>query len=138
MKRLGNPCWHGLENSLTDYCTDSSSLSEKVNDPEYTEDEPLPELPTDPISFDDENWQQELQEFENADDTLNEGDENENSLSNHSSVTLSSRGSKRTYDEYDSGEEGYGEAEQPWVLPDSPGIFFFPIPGLISSTYVIC
>jgi hypothetical protein len=37
----------------------------------------LPELPTDPISFDDENWGQELEEFENADESWNGGDENE-------------------------------------------------------------
>lgn len=90
----------------------------------------MPELPTDPISFDDENWGQEVEgqeveEFENADESWNGGDENEHSVSNHSSVTLSSRGSKRTFDEYESGGEGYDEEEeQPWELPGSPGNYF--------------
>jgi len=100
---------------------DHTTLSDDGGDQEYNEEEPLPELPTDPISFDDENWGQELEEFENADGSLNGGDENEQSVSNHSSVTLSSRGSKRNYDEYESGGEGYDEEDdQQWELPGSP------------------
>lgn len=81
----------------------------------------MPELPTDPIFFDDDNWDQEL---ENADNSWNDGNENEN-ISNHSSVTLSSRGSKRAFDEYESGGETYDEEEQQWELPGSPGNLFF-------------
>lgn len=92
--------------------------SEKADGQEYDEEEPLPELPTDPISFDEDSW--ELKEFKEFDESWNDGDgKNERSLSNHSSVTLSSRGSKRTYDEYESGGEDYDE-EQQWELPESP------------------
>ena len=95
----------------------------------------MPDLPTDPISFDDENWGQELEEFENADESWNGGDENDHSVSNHSSVTLSSRGSKRNYDEYESGGERYDEEEdQQWELPGSPGIFF--LQSQVSQSYM--
>lgn len=86
----------------------------------------LPALPTDPISFDDGNWNQDFEEYHTANgswvDGLGDDHENDNSASNHSSVTLSSGASKRTYDEYDSGEGEYDEDEgENWDPPRSPG-----------------
>jgi len=87
---------------------------------EFHED--LPELPTEPISFDDENWEEEL-DGEGEPDTTWDEDENEKALStsNQSSATLSSRASKRSFDELESGGEGYDEEEGQWDPPSSPG-----------------
>jgi len=51
-------------------------------------------------------------------------DENDNALSNsnHSSVTLSSKASKRSFDEFESGGEGYNDSEGGDLSPSSsPG-----------------
>ena len=102
---------------------DKEDIQEQVEDAEV---EVLPALPTDPISFDDGNWNQDFEEYHTANgswvDELGDDHEKDNSASNHSSVTLSSGGSKRTYDEYDSGGGEYDEDEgEIWDPPGSPG-----------------
>ncbi|KAF9532364.1 hypothetical protein CPB83DRAFT_675368 [Crepidotus variabilis] len=93
------------------------------------EEDPIPELPTEPIAFDDDNedWDGEFDVV--GDDTVWNGEEdkdgdvdNDLATSNHSSVTLSSRTSKRTFDEYESGGEGFEEVGvQQLERLESPG-----------------
>jgi len=77
----------------------------------------LLELPTDPINFEAENWDDD-QDGEGEID-LNWSLENE-VTSNHSSVTLSSKASKRSFDEVDSvgDEDGHSNGT---LSPTSPG-----------------
>jgi hypothetical protein len=77
----------------------------------------LLELPTDPINFETENWDDD-QDGEGELD-LNWSLENE-ITSNHSSVTLSSKASKRSFDEVDSvgDEDGHSNGT---LSPTSPG-----------------
>ena len=80
------------------------------------------ELPTDPINFEAENWDDD-QDGEGELD-VNWGLENEitSSNSNHSSVTLSSKTSKRNFDEVDSvgDEDGHSNGT---LSPTSPGAY---------------
>lgn len=80
----------------------------------------LLELPTDPINFEAENWDDD-QDGEGELD-VNWGLENEitSSYSNQSSVTLSSKASKRSFDEVDSvgDEDGHSNGT---LSPTSPG-----------------
>lgn len=115
--------------SLSSIFVDNTSHpTDEVSGQDYTQ-EAMPDLPTDPISFDDENWELGFEDGGNAD--WNDGDDNDHSVSNTSSVTLSSRASKRTYDEYGSDGEGYENHDgRQWEPSGSPGMTF----GLIYST----
>lgn len=75
------------------------------------------ELPTDPINFEAENW--DYDQDGEGDLDVNWGLENE-ITSNHSSVTLSSKTSKRSFDEVDSvgDEDGHSNGT---LSPISPG-----------------
>jgi hypothetical protein len=77
----------------------------------------LLELPTDPINFEAENW--DYDQDGEGDLDVNWGLENE-ITSNHSSVTLSSKASKRSFDEVDSvgDEDGHSNGT---LSPTSPG-----------------
>lgn len=76
------------------------------------------ELPTDPINFEAENW--DYDQDGEGDLDVNWGLENE-ITSNHSSVTLSSKASKRSFDEVDSvgDEDGHSNGT---LSPTSPGM----------------
>ena len=78
------------------------------------------ELPTDPINFEEENWDDD-QDGEGELD-VNWDLENEIPLlnSNHSSVTLSSKVSKRSFDEVDSVDDEDGHTDGT-LSPTSPG-----------------
>ncbi|KDR81426.1 hypothetical protein GALMADRAFT_239315 [Galerina marginata CBS 339.88] len=75
-------------------------------------------LEADPVPFED-GWEDDLDGEGEADTTWD--DDNENALSNHSSVTLSSKASKRSFDEFESGDayDDGGESAQ-WTPPSSP------------------
>jgi hypothetical protein len=77
----------------------------------------LLELPTDPINFEAENW--DYDQDGEGDLDVNWGLENE-ITSNHSSITLSSKASKRSFDEVDSigDEDGHSNGT---LSPASPG-----------------
>ena len=96
--------------------------SEEIGSKEDYED--LLELPTDPINFEAENWDDDPDGEGELD--LNLGLENESALSNsnYSSVTLSSKASKRSFDEVDSvgDEDGHTDGT---LSPTSPGAHLF-------------
>lgn len=82
----------------------------------------LPELPSEPLSFDeDEAWDGEYgadatdtgvdvdATWEDDHPNADAEQELQLSASNHSSATLSSRASKRTFDEFELGDEGFDE-----------------------------
>lgn len=83
----------------------------------------LLELPTDPINFEAENW--DYDQDGEGDLDVNWGLENE-ITSNHSSVTLSSKASKRSFDEVDSvgDEDGHSNGT---LSPTSPGAYLSTI-----------
>ncbi|KAF8163122.1 hypothetical protein B0H34DRAFT_694191 [Crassisporium funariophilum] len=89
---------------------------DKTGDFEITD---VPELPTEPIVFDGENWEDDLDGEGDLDVTWEHDNENTLSTSNESSVTLSSKASKRSYDEVDS--DGDEAAETGLSPPSSPG-----------------
>jgi len=92
--------------------------NEEIGSKEDYED--LLELPTDPINFEAENWDDDPDGEGELD--VNLGLENESALSNsnYSSATLSSKASKRSFDEVDSvgDEDGHTDGT---LSPTSPG-----------------
>jgi len=122
-------------NELTKFVDNTSHPTSEIDCQDA--EEAMPDLPTDPISFDDEHWELGLEDGGNVDGSWNDGDDNDHSVSNSSSVTLSSRASKRTYEEYESDGEGYEDDNgRQWELSGSPGMafkFIYSTDGLTSS-----
>ena len=79
------------------------------------------ELPTDPINFEAENWDDDQDGEGELDVNWDLENEITSSNSNHSSVTLSSKASKRSFDEVDSvgDEDGHSNGT---LSPTSPGV----------------
>ncbi|KAF4614464.1 hypothetical protein D9613_002881 [Agrocybe pediades] len=74
----------------------------------------------DPLTFEEGDWEDEGDgEFEPA-STWDEDQDNELAASNHSSVTLSSKTSKRSFDEFEHAGDDYEEVDGHWSPPSSP------------------
>lgn len=109
----------------TESTDELSHIEETERIPHDTADPPgpYPEIP----EFVREEWEDDLDGEGEIDDTWDEGNEVETaqSNSNNSSITLSSKASKRSYDELDSDENGDEDGDSHhWTPPSSPGAIF--------------
>ncbi|KAF8965274.1 hypothetical protein BDZ97DRAFT_799283 [Flammula alnicola] len=93
----------------------------KTGDPARDKAEPF-ESNIDPVEY-EETWEDDLDGEGDPDTTWDDNEiENAQSNSTNSSITLSSKASKRSYDEFESGGEGYeDEDSRHWTPPSSPG-----------------
>ena len=73
----------------------------------------------DPTTYREDGWEDDLDGEGEIDETWDNENENAHSNSNQSSITLSSKASKRSFDEFESGGEGYDDAAG--GPPSSPG-----------------
>lgn len=81
----------------------------------------MPAAESEPDIPEEKYWEDDLDGEGEFDTTWDEGHENTLSQSNHSSVTLSSTASKRSFDEFESVGDLYDEETGRWSPPSSPG-----------------
>jgi hypothetical protein len=75
----------------------------------------------DPTAYGEDGWEDDPDGEGEIDETWDDDNENAHSNSNQSSITLSSKTSKRSFDEFESSGEGYDEEEGGhWSPPSSP------------------
>lgn len=91
------------------------------NAQELAEDSHL-DPPEHAYDFEDDTWEGEFEDGTWDEDGAEKDDENAQSRSNESSVTLSSKASKRSFDEFELDDEGYADESGIYgTPPSSPG-----------------